>query len=59
MLFQLGEKLNGGVKTVRVYISAGHGGAERRSQEEFYDHQGRKTDEVGYDSDGKSPPEES
>ena len=54
MLFQLDEKLNGGVRTVRVYTSGGRGGAERRlSQEEFYDHQGRKTDEVRYAGDGK------
>src|SRR5215204_615074 len=54
MLFQLDEKLNGGVRTVRVYTSGARGGAERRlSQEEFYDHQGRKTDEVRYGGDGK------
>lgn len=54
MLFQLDEKLNGGVRTVRVYRSGGRGGAERRlSQEDFYDRQGRKTEEVRYGGDGK------
>ena len=54
VLFQLDEKLNGGVKTVRVYRSGERGGAERRlSQEDFYDRQGRKTDEVRYGGDGK------
>ena len=54
MFFQLDEKLNGRVKTVRVYTTEGRGEAERRlSQEEFYDPQGHKTDEVRYGRDGK------